>query len=216
MITCCLLPAGATAVVRGIFNRRAWYEQAVRVLDAGASQVTAARWPGSATRDISFYVEALRTGRSPLRTAAREARARGDWLLTDSTWQRTGVVEQVASGRWFSVSRMFGADGALLCWYVNFQRPPAWRADGWDTCELALDLVVEPDGAWRWKDEDEYAHDRALGLIADVEHVAVQAAREEAVAMIVAGSGMFAESPQERWVPDPRWAMPSLPEPRLR
>jgi predicted RNA-binding protein associated with RNAse of E/G family len=172
--------------------------------------VTTARWPGSATRDISFYVEALRTGSYALRVQAREARARGDWLLADSAWQRTGVVEQVASGRWFSVSRMFGSDGALLCWYVNFERPPTWRRDGWDTSDLALDLVVGPDGAWRWKDEDEYEQDRRLGLISDVEHTAVQAAREEAVELIETRGGMFAESTEERWLPDPTWTMPSL------
>jgi hypothetical protein len=61
------------------------------------------------------------------------------------------------------------------------------------------------------KDEDEYAHDRRLGLITDTEHTAVQAARDEAVAMIQARNGMFAASPEERWLPDPAWAMPSLP-----
>lgn len=181
------------------------------MLDAGPAHVTAARWPGTATREISFYVEALRTGNDAMRAAARQARARGEWLMADWAWQRTAVVEQVTSRKWFSVSRMFEADGALACWYVNFQRPPAWRADGWDTSDLALDLVADPDGAWHWKDEDEYAHDRRLGLITDTEHTAVQAARDEAVAMIQARNGMFAASPEERWLPDPAWAMPSLP-----
>jgi hypothetical protein len=36
-----LLPVGATAVVRGVSDRRTWYEWAVRVLDAEASSVTA-------------------------------------------------------------------------------------------------------------------------------------------------------------------------------
>jgi hypothetical protein len=49
-----LLLVGATAVVRGVPNGRTWYEQAVRVLDAGQSHVTAARWPGTATREVSF------------------------------------------------------------------------------------------------------------------------------------------------------------------
>lgn len=205
-----LLPAGSTAVVRGVFNGRVWYEQARRVLDAEGSSVTTARWPGSAIRMMPFYVESLRTGSGVPRERARQARAQGDWLLVDSVWRLTGVVEQVASGRWFSVSRMFGVGGAMLCWYVNFERPPSWRGDGWDTCDLDLDLVVEPDGSWRWKDEDEYEHGRRLGLITDAEHKAVHQARDEAVAMIEARSGMFAESTGECWMPDPTWAMPSL------
>ena len=172
--------------------------------------MTAARWPGAATREISFYAQSLRTGDHALRESAREARARGDWELVDSVWQWTGVVERVVSGRWFSVSRMFDPGGTLLCWYVNFQRPPVWRPDGWDTSDLALDLVVDPDGTRRWKDEDEYAHDVRLGLITDAEHAAVQAAREEAVALVQASADMFAESARQRWRPDPAWATPSL------
>ena len=119
-------------------------------------------------------------------------------------------MERVDSGCWFSVSRMFSADGALLCWYVNFQRPPAWRPDGWDTCDLALDLVIDPDGTRRWKDEDEYSQHRRLGIITDAEHAAVQAARGEAVALAEARGGMFTESASQRWRPDPAWATPSL------
>jgi predicted RNA-binding protein associated with RNAse of E/G family len=205
-----LLPVGATAVVRGVFRGLPWYEQAVRILESGASSVTAARWPGAATREISFYAQSLQTGDHALRETAREALARGDWELVNSAWQWTGVVERVISGRWFSVSRMFDSGGALLCWYVNFQRPPVWRPDGWDTSDLALDLVVDPDGTRRWKDEDEYAHHLRLGLITDAEHAAVQAAREEAVALVEARGEMFAESARQHWLPDPAWATPSL------
>jgi hypothetical protein len=90
------------------------------------------------------------------------------------------------------------------------QRPPVWRPDGWDTSDLALDLVVDPDGTRRWKDEDEYAHDLRLGLITDAEHAAVQGAREEAVALVEARGELFAESALGRWQPDPAWATPSL------
>jgi predicted RNA-binding protein associated with RNAse of E/G family len=205
-----LLPVGSTAVIRGVFNGRTWYEWAVRVLDVSGSSVTTARWPGAATRDISFYVESLRTGSSVLREQARRARAQGDWRLADSCWQRTSVVEQVVSGRWFSASRMFDADGAMLCGYVNFERPPSWRDDGWDTCDLALDLVVEPDGFWRWKDEDEYEQSRKLGLITDAEHKSVQLTRDEAVALVEAGSGMFDGIAEKGWLPEPLWDLPSL------
>jgi predicted RNA-binding protein associated with RNAse of E/G family len=205
-----LFPVGATAVVRGVLNGRPWYEQAVRILESGELSVTAARWPGAATREISFYAQSLRTGDHTLRAAAREALARGDWELVNSAWQCTGVLERVVSDRWFSVSRMFNSDGALLCWYVNFQRPPVWRPDGWDTSDLALDLVVDPDGTWRWKDEDEYAHYLRLGMITDAEDAAVQAAREEAVALVEARGDMFAESALQHWLPDPAWATPSL------
>jgi predicted RNA-binding protein associated with RNAse of E/G family len=205
-----LPPVGATAVVRGVLRGRSWYEQAVRIVESGVSSVTAARWPGAATREISFYAQSLATGEPALREAARDALVRGDWQLVSSAWKWTGVLERVVFGRWFSVSQMFEPDGALRCWYVNFQRPPTWRPDGWDTSDLALDLVVDPDGTRRWKDEDEYAHYLRLGLITDAERASVDAAREEAIALIEARADLFAETARRRWRPDPAWATPSL------
>jgi predicted RNA-binding protein associated with RNAse of E/G family len=93
---------------------------------------------------------------------------------------------------------------------VNFERPPSWHASGWDTLDLAVDLVVEPDGAWRWKDEDEYAQCRRLGLVTDAEHSAVQAAREQAVAAVQAREGLFGEDAAKLWRPDPAWRRPAL------
>ena len=205
-----LSPVGANAVVRGVLRGRPWYEHAVRILEAGASSVTAARWPGAATREITSYAQSLKTGDPALRDAARDALARGDWELVDSAWRWTGVRERVVSGRWFSVSQMFDADGALLRVYVNFQRPPVWRSDGWDTSDLALDLVVGPDGTSRWKDEDEYDHYCRLGLITEAERAAVHEARGEAVGLLEARGDLFADSAPQRWRPDPAWPTPSL------
>jgi predicted RNA-binding protein associated with RNAse of E/G family len=205
------LAVASTAVYREVFNDRVCYARAVRVLDSDGSSATTARWPGAAIREITQYLESLRTGSKALREQARVAHTAGDWELADGVWQRTGVVEQVASGRWFSVSRMHDADGALVCWYVNFERPPLWRRDGWDTHDLALDLVVAPDRSWRWKDLDEYDQGRKLGLISDAEHKAVQAARSQAVALVKERSGLFAADPGELWLPDPAWPLPTLP-----
>ena len=94
--------------------------------------------------------------------------------------------------------------------YAQSLRTGGWRPDGWDTSDLALDLVVDPDGARRWKDEDEYAHHRRLGLITQVEHTAVRAAREEAVALVEARGDLFADPAVRRWLPDPGWSPPSL------
>jgi predicted RNA-binding protein associated with RNAse of E/G family len=194
-----------------VFKGRRCYEYAARVLLADETSVTAARWPGSAIRDIPAYIESVKTGDAALREEARQARVRGDWELADFSWQRTGVIEETVSGRWFTVSRMYAATGVMLCWYVNFERPPLWRPDGWDTLDLAIDLVVEPDRTWHWKDEDEYEQGRRLGLITDEEHKALRPARDEAVALIEARGGMFAVDADERWTPDPSWPLPKLP-----
>ena len=48
-------------------------------------------------------------------------------------------------------------------WYANFERPFQRTPIGIDTFDLLLDLVIEPDSSYRWKDEGEYRLGRQLG-----------------------------------------------------
>lgn len=69
-----------------------------------------------------------------------------------------------------------------------------------------VDLVVTSDlSRWTWKDEDEYAHVRRLGIIDDTEHQAVDDAHAQVFGMLAARSGPFAAA--ERWTPW-RWGLP--------
>ena len=46
-------------------------------------------------------------------------------------------------------------DRRFAGWYVNLQKPFRRTARGFETMDLMLDLVVEVDRSWWWKDEDE-------------------------------------------------------------
>lgn len=207
-----LLRVGSTAVRRDVFGGRSWTEAPERVLRADGRSVTAALWPGVKTlASVDFIASQGDVDARAQRVRSLDSLADGTFELGVWTWQRTSFVTEVAAGRWFSVARLYdGETGRLTCWYVNFERPPSWRADGWDTMDLAVDLVVEPDGRWRWKDEDEYAHCRRLGLITEAEHAAVARAREEAVDRVERRCGVFAEDPGATWLPDPGWPLPAL------
>ena len=71
---------------------------------------------------------------------------------------------------------------------------------------LALDVWVEPDGTWSWKDEDDFADAQALDVLDE----------EAAAAIRVEGERVIRERPWptgwEDWRPDPEWEPPSLPE----
>ena len=54
---------------------------------------------------------------------------------------------------------------SFLGWYVNLQTPIMRTALGWDTTDLALDVTVEPDGTWAWKDEHDLEEAVALGVL---------------------------------------------------
>jgi hypothetical protein len=51
---------------------------------------------------------------------------------------------------------------------VNFEHPNRRTEGGFDTFDLTVDLVIDPDlSTLEWKDVDEYAHVRRLGIVSE-------------------------------------------------
>lgn len=74
-----------------------------------------------------------------------------------------------------------------------------------------MDLVVTADlSAYCWKDEDEYAQGRRVGLIDDALHRRAEAARRHVISLVESRQGPFAGG-WSSWRPDPSWLLPALP-----
>jgi Protein of unknown function (DUF402) len=199
---------GSSVLVRDIFRGQVWSASSRRVLGDDERGLRVACWPGVRSRVATTWVEWLRTGNDAVRKQALPNLARGRWELTDWVWRDTGVVAWYEVDPDFSIQRFFGADGHALFWYVNFERPVRRTTNGFDTFDLMLDLVAEPDlSSWKWKDEDEYAQGRRLGVIDESDHHRVREARERAVALLERRGGPFADA-WPHWRPDAEWALP--------
>jgi hypothetical protein len=95
-------------------------------------------------------------------------------------------------------------------WYVNLQRPLRRSAIGFETMDLALDVIIDADRSWRWKDEDELETFVARGVF---EPDLPQRLRAEAlgvVSRLERNEPPFSE-PWPEWRPDPSWERPVLP-----
>lgn len=209
---------GQTVVRRDVYRSgRVWSEQALRVVsDTGEALVTACV-PGAEARWPALYAKARSDGDRSVSTEAFEAIAAGEWELEDRRWQETELLLWKPPTAWFSINAFYTLAG-MRNWYVNFEHPTCRRTDGFDTFDLTVDLVVDPDlSLWQWKDEDEYAHVRRLGIITDPEHQAVDDARTQVLAMIEERSGPFADvGTWGDWRWDPTWPAPRLPQPAPR
>jgi hypothetical protein len=119
-------------------------------------------------------------------------------------WSRHHVLRLVRPGGEHTVEIFWDEDWQHVCWYLNLQSPVRRTRLGFDTTDWALDVVVTPDGAWRWKDEDDLAEAVERGIFSPELAARVRAAGERAVAGRPWPTGL------EDWRPDPSWTPPPL------
>ncbi|MEV5508388.1 DUF402 domain-containing protein [Streptomyces orinoci] len=206
---------GATAIRRDIFQGRVWTAAPRRVLADTGRTLTLAHWPGVEGLAPTTYIDSLNMADRAAQEAARDRGfadlAAGTWELGRWQWRNTTVLSRFEAGEHFSVHLFFDAAHRPLHWYINFELPFVRTAFGIDTRDLLLDLVVEPDlSAHTWKDEDEYAQGRRLGIIDDAEHTRIESARERALALLSERQTAYFEG-WLNWKPESGWPLPELP-----
>ncbi len=104
----------------------------------------------------------------------------------------------------------WGGDWEVKCWYVNIQHPVRRTSRGIVVQDMTLDLRIEPDGSWAWKDEDEFALLHERGFYSDEEAAWVRAEGERIIDLIESGGAPLRDG-WERWRPPSDWAAPAIP-----
>ena len=125
-----------------------------------------------------------------------------DWMLADRVAGGDGLG-LVRPGAGHSIWVNWDERGELGYWYVNFERDVRRTPLGVDFVDEKLDLVVRPDAAVVWKDEDELEQAAQLGLL---DGDAVRAKAELVLAEWPFPTGW------EDWRPDRAWPVPQLLE----
>jgi uncharacterized protein len=129
-----------------------------------------------------------------------------DWSLRDATWERTRCLRTTQFGAAHSVDHYWdAATGEFLHWYVNLQEPLRPSPVGFDTRDQALDVIIQPNGTWSWKDEDHLAAAVERGRFTAAEAAAVRAEANRVIEAWPFPTGW------ENWRPDPEWKLPRLP-----
>jgi protein associated with RNAse G/E len=219
-VTTARFEAGQTIVRRDVFHGRIWSAHALRTGSDTEAALVAAACPGAETQVSATFSESLRTGNDTLRKQAVPNLAAGTWQLDRRLWTDTVCLYWSPPESWYTVNLFYCPDDdhRFRNWYINFERPARRTARGYDTFDLLVDLVIEPDlDTWHWKDEDEYAQARRLGVVDDTDHKAVDGAREEVIGLIETRQGPFApDSGLPAWRYEADWPVPELPDNALR
>jgi hypothetical protein len=192
-----LFKPGESVVLREIWQGGVWAARAATIVDDAADQT-------------AFYLPVGTPCMAPQRNGRFLRMPEADFVLTELRLTDAHIL----SFAWPDVAQatllVFRPDWRVWDWYVNLQEPLRRGPLGFDTVDHVLDVVVELDGSWRWKDEDELAEAIRRGLIPPEEEPRLRAEGELAVRRIV-----DRESPFDRdwttWRPDPSWPTPTLP-----
>ena len=178
------------AVWRDVHRGRVWRAQACRIVE-DSSELHRALDAPRARRRCCRSTSTARASGFPATAGSSSQRSRATTLSVSR-----GPVARTRSIRLWR-------DGAFAYWYVNFEQPLRRTPVGFDTFDEKLDLIVQPDGSYGWKDEDELEQAAALGLL-DAGAVRAEAKR-------VLDEWPFPTG-WEDWRPDPSWPIPQLPD----
>jgi hypothetical protein len=188
----------STVLWRYIHRGRLRWAMPTWLIEESAGQVVSAIVPGVVTMGPKNmvherYVQDLLTG----------------WELDPWVWHTRRIL-QIAP---YDAAHTLGlhwdhATGAFLGWYVNLQEPLRRSRLGFDSFDQMLDVWIEPDGTWGWKDWDELVEAERVGLFTSAEAAAIRAEGER----VIASLGTRLPTGWEEWQPDPSWALPTMPE----
>ncbi|WP_329108341.1 DUF402 domain-containing protein [Micromonospora sp. NBC_01699] len=144
-----------------------------------------------------------------------------EWLanpyrLATGVWAGPPLLKFLPAGADHSVWWFRDTTDRFAYWYVNLEEHGVRWDDGdlagVDVVDQDLDILVEPDLSWHWKDEEEFverlAHPDGYWV---PDEAAVRAEGLRVVRMIEAGEFPF-DGTWRHFVPDPGWTVPaSLP-----
>jgi hypothetical protein len=97
----------------------------------------------------------------------------------------------------------------FMGWYVNLEAPFVRTAIGVDTSDNNLDILVDPDLSWEWKDEEYTQHWEDMGVFTPEDTAGFYAAGTDVIALVEGRRFPFDGALQD-FQPPPHWGMPKF------
>jgi hypothetical protein len=199
---------GETVLVQEVWRDRVWAARPMTVVrDAGDFVVL---WFPRGTRWKRPIMPPSRRIDGPRAVRLASCLELGDWVFEDAEWD-VSTLWLMRAGEWHAQWVSWLEDGSYWGWYVNLQEPFRRTANGFETMDLVLDVLIDPDRSWRWKDEDELAVFVDRGLFDEELEARLREEGLRVVRRAERGQSPFDE-PWPDWRPDPSWAAPKLPD----
>lgn len=174
-------PAGITVQRREVLHGAVWLQTPVTVVADDGRELAVLLEPGS-----TFTFPEHPFGPHP-------------WRSFDH-WIGTEVLQLYRTDLMYSVW-MFFQNRVFQNWYINFEAPLVRQADAIDTLDFGLDLIIEQDGARRWKDVEDLAPMLRSGRMTVAEMMSVLKAAEQVSRSLADNNRWW--STWDTWTPPP-------------
>lgn len=201
--------AGDTVVVRGIYKDQICHVQSARVVKDSTTETVLLVEPGAECAAPSGYLQHRHVDQTQW-DRWRET-LNGSLNIQICTWHTNRFLILLEPEKYFSTIYIWDhASGEFLYYYINFQLPFRRSQLGFDTLDLDLDILVNIENEWEWKDLQEYEKGIRSGGIMAQWIDEIQKAQAEVFARIDQQA-----YPLDRtwlgWLPDPGWPKTTLP-----
>ena len=193
--------SGDQIVLRFLVGERIAFARPVTVVEDSGERVALFLAAGTPTKS-----RVLLDGTPIPRDLSYADRFARPWRLGDGTWGPNDLLLVTPPDAAHSIWLFWGQRWEMLGWYVNLQAPLVRTPVGFDTSDHVLDLWVEADGTWTWKDEDELEDAVRVGRFTAEEAAAIRAEGERVLRAWPFPTGW------EDWRPDDTWPTPRFPE----
>jgi len=202
--------SGDVVALRGIYNQRVWYMQTAVVVHDNPKEITLAVLPGAECAAPESYINGKH---GPAGHWDRwGGYLRNDWNMQTYSWRTNLLLILLEPEKYYA--KMFfweQVSSKFLCYYINFQLPFQRSPIGFDTLDLELDLIIEPNFAWQWKDVENYQQGVNCGIIRKEWTERIETAKKEIFSNLERRHYPFDGSWLD-WKPDPTWQPPKLSE----
>jgi hypothetical protein len=201
---------GQSIALRGIVNERVWSALSVIVVQDLPGETVLLLTPDAQCAYPEGYF-CWKYGDYSEGTRWQEARSRA-WTLREFAWQTKRFLIFLEPQKYYAIFAIWHHETDQFSgYYVNFQLPYRRSHCGFDTLDLDLDMVIDPQLTWRWKDEEAYHEGIREGGIQETWVKGIEDSQPEILARIRNRSYPL-DGSWLRWRPVPAWNPPRLPD----
>lgn len=197
---------GEVIAWRGIYRERVWHAIPTLVVKDTPQELILALTPGTDCMVEENYAQKRKSGKR------RWDFKHEDWSLAKFTWHTNRLLFVLEPEKYYSTIYFWHHESnEFLCYYINFQLPFRRNHHSVDTLDLDLDIVINPDFSFEWKDVDDYEKGIESGVILTEWADEIEAAKIEVLDRLEKREYPLDNS-WLNWRPDPDWSAPKLPQ----